>query len=194
MAKVTKKDLEQSQAADRKRGTLKRQSKTVKNSDGNDITGNLYYIVDNERKAASREYLSTMLPVLKAFKAADTKGYQSLMDITKSFTQLVKAENETENLYKVQRHFGRKTFGTLDYFPTDLEGLLLVISGCYAAVKEMRISDAEIKRQAAAQKREKDTVSNASDETLADVLSLERLEALLKAKKAAIKAAEKKGK
>ena len=194
MAQVTKKDLEQSQAADRKRGTLKRQSKTVKNSDGNDITGNLFYVVDDERKASSREYLSIMLPVLKAFKAADEKGYKSLMDITKSFTQLVRTENETENLYKVQRHFGRKTFGTLDYYPTDLEGLLLVISGCYAAIKEMRIADAEIARKAASQKREKETVSSASDETLTDVLSLERLEALLKAKKAAIKAAEKKGK
>ena len=191
MAKVTKKDLEQSQAADRKRGSLKRQSKTVKNSDGNDITGNLYYIVDDERKAASSEYLSTMLPVLKAFKAADTKGYQSLMDITKSFTQLVKAENETENLYKVQRHFGRKTFGTLDYYPTDLEGLLLVISGCYAAIKEMRIADAEIARKAASQKREKETVSSASDETLLDALTPERLEVLLKKAKAQAKKAGK---
>lgn len=188
---IKKKDLEQSQAADRKRGTLKRQSKTVKNSDGNDITGNLFYVVDAERKASSREYLSTMLPVLKAFKAADGKGYKSLMDITKAFTQLVKAENETENLYKVQRHFGRKTFGTLDYYPTDLEGLLLVISGCYAAIKEMRIADAEIARKAASQKREKETVSSASDETLLDALTPERLEALLKKAKAAAKKAGK---
>lgn len=188
---IKKKDLEQSQAADRKRGTLKRQSKTVKNSDGNDITGNLFYVVDAERKASSREYLSTLLPVLKAFKAADIQGYKSLMDITKAFTQLVKAENETENLYKVQRHFGRKTFGTLDYYPTDLEGLLLVISGCYAAIKEMRIADAEITRKAASQKREKETVSNASDETLLDALTPERLETLLKKAKAQAKKAGK---
>ena len=191
MSQIKKKDLEQSQAADRKRGSLKRQSKTVKNSDGNDITGNLFYLVDNERKAASREYLSTMLPVLKAFKASDIKGYKSLMDITKAFTQLVKAENETENLYKVQRHFGRKTFGTLDYFPTDLEGLLLVISGCYAAIKEIRIADAEIARKAASQKREKETVSSASDETLLDALTPERLQALLKKAKAQSKKAGK---
>ena len=184
MAQVTKKDLEQSQAADRKRGTLKRQSKTVKNSDGNDITGNLYYIVDDERKAASREYLAMMLPVLKAYKAVNPQGYETLKGITLGFTQLVKAENETENLYNVHRHFGRKTFGTLDYFPTDDEGLLLVLGNAYAAVKEERIAKAEIKRQANAQKREKETISNASTETLAQSLSIEQLQAALAAAQA----------
>lgn len=185
MSQIKKKDLEQIQAADRKRGTLKRQSKTVKNSDGNDITGNLFYVVDDERKAASREYLAMMLPVLKAFKAADPKGYKFLNGITLGFNQLVKAENETGNLYNVHRQFGRKTFGTLDYYPTDLEGLLLVLGGAYAAVKEERIAKAEIKRQAAAQKREKDTISGASTETLAAALSIEQLQAALAAAQAA---------
>ena len=192
MANVTKKDLVQVQAAERQRGTLKRNSATVKNSDGNDITGNLFYVVDDTRKQASREYLYMMLPVLKAYKAVNPKGYETLKGITLGFTQLVKAENETNNLYKIHREFGRKSFGTLDYFPYNDESMLLVLGSAYAAVKEERIAKAEISRKANAQKREKDTISNASTETLAQALSIEQLQAALAKAQAA--AAEKENK
>lgn len=190
MQNISKKDLQSTlQEEQQAKGKITRKSSSRKAADGKEQSINLFYVCDNERKDASQKYLQSLSGVFEMWREIDI-DFSEMERITANFTRLALSENEDGNKYKYHITEGRKDFGILDYYPTNLEQFAEVFGAARLVLKEQRVAAQEKEREQRAAEKEQQTISGASTETLATALTIEQLQAAL----AAAQAAAKKGK
>lgn len=165
-------------------GKISRKSTSRKTQDGKEQAFSLFYVCDKERKSASANFLATLKPVWQAYKQTSERAAKIAAYIeskTDNFTTLVLPESESGDKYKRHIVVGRKQFGVLEYFPTNEEQLLEVLSACRLLLKEERVAEQERERDRNKQERKQEVLESASEQEL--LAALAKIQAAKKSKK-----------
>lgn len=176
MAQVTKKDLvaainEERQAS----GKITRKSSTRKNENGKEEATNLYYVCDRERKLAFKRFIGSISDTIGTLEREQPEFSKLVAQFTNELTQLLVSENENGNKCKNHVTIGRKQFGVLDYYPTNMEQLLVVLEGARLAIKENRVAQQEQQREQERERKQQQAVQQMSMEQLLAALTPEQL-------------------
>jgi len=176
MANVNKKDLQQvinqeQQAA----GKITRKSTTRKSENGKEQATNLFYVCDQERKDSHKLFMASLEKTFLALAQEQPDFYKQMEQFTNGCSLLLVSENEAGNKCKNHVTIGRKQFGVLDYYPTNMEQLLVVLEGARLAIKEQRVADQEREREQERERKQQQAVQQMSMEQLLAALTPEQL-------------------
>jgi len=171
MKKLNKADIkaaiESEKSRNNKNGKVTRNASSRKVGE-REQSYNLFWVCDSERKHNSCAYLESKEQAIKDLFGDD---YQTASDLTQGFTLLLASESETGDKYKNHIDIGRKVFGSLDYFPCNLEGLLTVFEGARLALKELRVAAEQQQRAAVAEQNRQAAAASLSIEQLQEILA-----------------------